>query len=79
MPKIPKETKEMNEVVKIGCYEAKKRMQLGRYEVKKIGIDSSNGMIQRFQRSSLPASAPFQHVVLSSNPIGIQKGVGRKA
>jgi hypothetical protein len=39
------------------------------------GMDSSNGMIQRFQRSSLPALAPFQHVVLSSNPLGIQKGV----
>ncbi len=23
----------------------------------------------------IPAAAPFQHVVLSSNPLGIQKGV----
>ncbi len=39
----------MNEGVRIGSYEdeeVKKRMKLGRYEVEKIGMDSSNGMIQ---------------------------------
>ena len=38
----------MNEGVRIGSYEdeeVKKRMKLGRYEVEKIGMDSSNGMI----------------------------------
>ena len=37
------------------------------------GMDSSNGMIQNIpaQSANFQPMAPFQHVVLSSNPSGI--------
>jgi|GEM_PF-2955747 len=57
----------MNEAVKIGSYE----------DDDYYGNEKRSNIIPA-QSANFQLLVPFQHVVLSANPFGIQKGVGRQ-